>query len=170
MDIRCFFETKEAKIERKNDPEEKEKDVFKKFRAKLADKKKDNVIDLLTMEQIINFVTEGGPLTKMGIINNLIEGKGLDALIKKIIPHYLDSRDGLKQIINEMYTLPRPNPKETWKSGHKAGIREIFNFLYDKDATVFGLYGYAGTGKTTLITAIIHFLYTKKIIHKIAMT
>jgi hypothetical protein len=52
----------------------------------------------------------------------------------------------------------------------KKGIINIFKFLADDKEKIYGLYGYAGTGKTTTIIEIIIFLIKNKFINKIAFT
>jgi hypothetical protein len=49
----------------------------------------------------------------------------------------------------------------------KRAIFKMLNFLEDSKANVFGLYGYAGTGKTTLITKFVREIVAKKYIHSI---
>lgn len=52
----------------------------------------------------------------------------------------------------------------------KKSIINIFKFLADDAEKIYGLYGYAGTGKTTTIIEIIIFLIKNKLINKIALT
>lgn len=50
------------------------------------------------------------------------------------------------------------------------GIFELCKFLKDHSRSMFGMYGYAGTGKTTTITEILHYLLHTKNIQSIAFT
>lgn len=52
----------------------------------------------------------------------------------------------------------------------KKGIVELCKFLRDHTRSMFGMYGYAGTGKTTTITEILHYLLYTKNIQSIAFT
>jgi len=52
----------------------------------------------------------------------------------------------------------------------KKGIIEILKFLGNSKEKIYGLYGYAGTGKTTTIIEVIIFLIKNKLINKIAFT
>lgn len=58
----------------------------------------------------------------------------------------------------------------TLSSDQETAVKLIINFLYSPNHLTFGLYGYAGTGKTSLITDIIHFLCSHKLVKKVALT
>lgn len=49
-------------------------------------------------------------------------------------------------------------------------INNLCSFLYDTNVRIFGLYGYAGTGKTTTITKFIHYLLYKNFINSVVFT
>lgn len=49
-------------------------------------------------------------------------------------------------------------------------INQTITFLCDRDEHTFGLYGYAGTGKTTLITKLIYFLLINKLIRSVVFS
>lgn len=46
----------------------------------------------------------------------------------------------------------------------------ILNFMYDDKKSSFGMFGFAGTGKTTLITELVSFLLSNKYINSVALT
>ena len=50
------------------------------------------------------------------------------------------------------------------------GITEMIDFLKSSDEHVYGLYGYAGTGKTTTLVELLSYLITNKYICKVAFT
>ena len=52
----------------------------------------------------------------------------------------------------------------------KKGIKKILKFLPNYNEKSFGIYGYAGTGKTTIIVEIFTFLLKNKIIKSVAFT
>ena len=58
----------------------------------------------------------------------------------------------------------------TFTEDQKEGIKNICGFLYNTKKTTHGLYGYAGTGKTTTITKLIHYLLYKNYINSIVFT
>lgn len=49
-------------------------------------------------------------------------------------------------------------------------INDIFNFLPNMNMKTYGLYGYAGTGKTTILIEILTFLLKNKLIKSIVLT
>lgn len=58
----------------------------------------------------------------------------------------------------------------TFTKDQRLAIKNICHFLYDTKKRTFGLYGFAGTGKTTTITKLIHYLLYKKYINSIVFT
>jgi hypothetical protein len=52
----------------------------------------------------------------------------------------------------------------------KSAVKKIGKFIINKEKYYYGLYGYAGTGKTTTLVEIISFLLHKKLIKTIALT
>lgn len=49
-------------------------------------------------------------------------------------------------------------------------MNQIFNFLYNNEIKTFGLYGYAGTGKTTVTVKLVNYLIYKGYIKSVALT
>lgn len=49
-------------------------------------------------------------------------------------------------------------------------IKQIFDMIIDCKQKIFGLFGYAGSGKTTLIMELVLFLVTHKLIHSIVFS
>lgn len=49
-------------------------------------------------------------------------------------------------------------------------LTQILTMIYDDKSKTYGMYGYAGTGKTTLIMELVQFLITNKLIKKVAFT
>lgn len=56
-----------------------------------------------------------------------------------------------------------------WTFSQKNAIVQVVDFLFSEFST-FGLYGYAGTGKTTLVTYLINFLLKNNLINSIVET
>ena len=52
----------------------------------------------------------------------------------------------------------------------KKGIHKIIKFLYTDNIQTYGLYGYAGTGKTTLIVSIVSYLLKNNYVKSIVLT
>lgn len=49
-------------------------------------------------------------------------------------------------------------------------FRKLLNAIYDHDTKMFGMYGYAGTGKTTLVMELVRFLLVNKLVKNVAFT
>jgi hypothetical protein len=52
----------------------------------------------------------------------------------------------------------------------QTAIIKVINFLSDSNKCMFGLYGYAGTGKTTIMSELIHYLLLNKFIKSVAFS
>ena len=72
-----------------------------------------------------------------------------------------------KNIISKCINM---NKNLIFTNDQKEGITKIIKFLSNKNMSTYGLYGYAGTGKTTLIVNLISFLLKKKYINSIVFT
>jgi hypothetical protein len=75
----------------------------------------------------------------------------------------LSGVDGSKQKGNNGGTSD-----DAWTADQNSAVVGIIDFLKGP-TTNYGLYGYAGTGKTTLITELIVFLISRKLVRKVAM-
>lgn len=96
------------------------------------------------------------------IINNKCDNKKIDGLRYFILNDdkiEIDYKKMIKLITHIKFTKDQ-----------KKGIINILKFLADEKEKIYGLYGYAGTGKTTTIIEIIIFLIKNKLINKIAFT
>ena len=60
--------------------------------------------------------------------------------------------------------------KITFTKDQQNAIKCIINFLYNEKIKTYGLYGYAGTGKTTLIVTIVKYLLEKNYVKSIVLT
>lgn len=52
----------------------------------------------------------------------------------------------------------------------KKGVNKIYDFIIDNERKTYGLYGYAGTGKTTTLVEFISYLLRNKYINSVAFT
>lgn len=104
------------------------------------------------------------------ILNNTGDTELINEIIKKFnnvvnIKNSVLDID-IKYIFNDILK------KHTFKltSDQKKSVKKIAKFIVDKDRYYYGLYGYAGTGKTTTLVEIVSFLLHKKLIKSIALT
>ncbi len=191
MDIRLFFGSKKNKI--KLSEEEREERAKKKIKRKeflnlITSLVGDNgIIDLLEYSHIMNFHKNGGTLVGMGrfnqIFDKIMKSNKIDDELKlkldkttrfvfshlyKIIKNNnLDNYDSIDvdYITNEIVK----NNKDLidFTKDQKLAIQKICYFLYNPEDSIFSLLGFAGTGKTTVITKLIHYLVRKNYINSI---
>ena len=70
---------------------------------------------------------------------------------------------------NIMYYASRVDNIE-FTTEQKNGIKKIIEFIISNTETTFGFYGYAGTGKTTVLTELASYMIINGYIKTIAMT
>jgi hypothetical protein len=108
------------------------------------------------------------------IINKQNNNKLCDIINQQFSTIYekIDEENKIISVINNLTKKLIKNKKNTieFNSEQKKVIQKIFNFLSDNKKKTFGSYGYAGTGKTTIIVEIISFLLLKKMIKTIVFS
>jgi hypothetical protein len=158
------------------------KEEYLRIISELHDNKLINIEDYGTL---INFLKTNGTLNNVNdIINicNKFKDKH-DKLIENfyqtttmLFEHLFDKPE--KNIYNGLIIdtdtitkkiLIEKNEIEL-TDNQKEGLRKTTSFLLDNERSAFGLYGYAGTGKTTLITEMIYSLLKNNYINSIAFT
>jgi DNA replication protein DnaC len=168
MDIKEFF------IKTRDNNHIKDMSVYKKQFTNLIKRNvKDNLISkedytfiknctktsckLTTLDKFIKLINfeDPGFMNLFGIlfenINKIINNKKFDYL--KLIDNFKNN-----------------NSIISFTQDHINGMKLIFNMIYDTNINSVGLYGYAGTGKTTLITKIVDYMLKKKYIHTVAFS
>lgn len=139
---------------------------------------RDGKITLLEYSYLNDYVEDGGTIVNsewfFEIINKL-DNCELSRLVKKLFPDIFSKIEGkntiktkvpkLKQIIIEDKKQHINFTKDQLK-----GISELIKFLPNFNKRAYGLYGFAGTGKTTIIVEILSFLLKKKLIKSVAFT
>ncbi len=84
-------------------------------------------------------------------------------IYKQIVPQVLHK--GVDSFIKAVFEKELNGLTED----QKTGVRSIIDFLYH-DKLVFGLYGYAGTGKTTTIIELLYMLLSMGLIKRLALS
>jgi len=154
MDITQFF--KKDKIV----PNEKYKLITKLQRLKI-----NGQLSMNEYEQLITFITNNGPISQMHNIGLLLKKIHCVDDMKNTITHYMTSKNDTNNIIK----LIRKKSSIEFSKSQLHALNEMIQFLYDPTKLTYGLYGYAGTGKTTLITEFIYFLRNNKFIQNVAL-
>jgi len=199
MDITYYFskETKkqidDKNLDKKQLIKNKElNNVKNQYINTLAKLISENKMDILDYTFLLNFHKEGGSIVNFKKFNDTLQkidrSDKIDdetkANIHKtsttLFKHLYDiinvnntdadiiNSINVEHIINEISKLNQEDISFTKDQVNAIG--KICRFLYDGDTRVFGLYGLAGTGKTTLITKLIHYLMHNNFISSVAMS
>jgi len=117
-------------------------------------------------------------LTQHLMISNFIKNNCAITQVNKIMDIILKIKEANFKILlkNEFPYNLKPNRvimkfimSNTWTFSQEIAIINIINFLYS-DKNTYGLYGFAGTGKTTVIAELIKFLLQENYVNSIAET
>lgn len=73
-------------------------------------------------------------------------------------------KSNVRLISEDMFTLM------DFTNDQKLAIEKVMKFLFLDTSYAFGLYGYAGTGKTTLLSEIMYYLLDNRLVRSIAFT
>lgn len=143
------------------------------------------IIDLLDYSHMMTFHKNGGTLVEMGRYSQIM---------KKIIDSdklNIDDKTKLKSLTNELFlhlhelinddnTVNISNMIKSMMDANKdimdftndqqIGIKKICEFLYNSDMYTFSLRGFAGTGKSTTVTKLVHYLLLKNYINSVAFS
>lgn len=173
MDITLFLKKEEKKS--------KKQDTSTLFINLIKDLQQNKDIDILEFTYLLNFCKENGPIINakwfIDIINKInsyskdtINGT-LIKLSSKLFPHLISENGKNVKLATDRILQELLNEKSKFimfTDDQQIGLTHILNFLTDYNSTMFGLYGYAGTGKTTLISEIVNHLikynYIKSIV------
>ena len=192
MDITEFFKPKKKKGKSKKKSKSKKESSLKKSLT-LGEKytelinhfRETDVIDLLEYSHLINFYKNKGHIVNLNrfieIWNKVDASDKIDQSKKKdfikvsdaCFSHVLEEKNGNIKKLNSVDTSEKMfNEKKehfTFSSDQKTATNEIISFLLSPEEKSYGLYGYAGTGKTTLIVELTHFLLKNNYIRSVVL-
>ncbi len=185
MNLSFFFGPK--KKERVLDEAEKTKistDIHMKraFVDHMAKLVNVEVIDLLEYSHMMTFHKNGGTLVEMArynqIMDKIYESDKIDSdyksNIKNCVMHVFghlynlvqdDNKIDITLLINDI--IKHNEDILEFTQDQKSGIQKICSFLYNPAMYTFSLRGFAGTGKTTTITKLVHYLILKNYINSV---
>jgi exodeoxyribonuclease-5 len=123
-------------------------------------KKKGNIINFYEFNEIIDKINEEDVLK---ICHKLY--KNFYKLFKNV--EIKEENLCIDSLIND---INNGNGVKTLTYDQVIGLKELYKFLLDRNSNTYGLYGYAGTGKTTLITMFVNYILSKRYIKKIALS
>lgn len=150
------------------------------------------IIDMLDYGNLVEFLQTKGSITKIGSFFKSLKKIRFHELDTKDKSKYENFYKASALLFKHLFT---PNRKEkNWykplsvdnkkitdiiisNKGHfkftrdqEYGIKKLISFLTDPTEKTYGLYGFAGTGKTTLITETMYFLLRYHYIRSVAFT
>ena len=148
-----------------------------------------NLIDMTEHTFMMNFLKTKGTLINTQryhtIMNKILNNSKIDENDKK------ELNEGCQCLFKHLYNLYDDNVNDisnvkadnlikeiedynknifSFTNDQKNAIKNLCYFLYDNNMKTFGLYGYAGTGKTTTITKFVHYLLHKNYVNSIVFT
>lgn len=173
MDISAFFISENA-------PEEDNAiDEYKRALFKLANK---GYVTTNQYSYLMDYANVKGTISN---INKLIElvaelksdsDKNSDVLVEfkkalndsfKHIIKYDQDADTLRINKNVQYYATKLDTI-TFTEEQKKAVKKMYNFVIDHNQNTMGIYGYAGTGKTTTVVEFVSYMIYNKYLHSVA--
>lgn len=128
-------------------------------------------ISLAEKTFMIDYVQKGGSLINVTLfieIVNKINNVKFTELCNMMFEKFMNY--DLNTIKNKLIIDAKETSLIEFTNDQLNGIAQILNFLTDKNAKIFGLYGYAGTGKTTTMVELMSFLLIGGYIKSVALS
>lgn len=181
MDITTFFK-KKTDDNFINLKQNSKSELQNRFQLLIGNFVKDEVIDLLEYAQLQSFLKSGGTIVAMGrfdqIKNKIDDSEKLtsktkqefDLTCRSLFEHLYKIINNKTVNIDALITGLREHNQNSieFTKDQIEGCKSLFEFLYDNNQMTYGLYGYAGTGKTTTITKIVHYMLQKNYVKSVA--
>jgi hypothetical protein len=169
MSILKYFTTDEEIVLQNETPKFLRIKLCKLLEKRLMTKK----IDLMLFAFMKKFAESYGSVVnaqKFADGYSLIRNKQSDEYILRLFPNLFSLQDCLHVEHEEMTKLMISESQFDFSDDQYNGLVDIFKFLVGYDNFGFRLSGYAGTGKTTLITELVGFLLRRRFIKKVAFS
>lgn len=148
-------------------------DNMVKFREHINVLVTDKNLNLLEYSYLMEFEKTGGCLTNiswMTDIVNKIDSKKTRKIVREAFPQYFRIRGGklvmskqIKSGISKLKSIELTDEQNEC-------ARSVIDFIMDKQKHVYGLYGFAGTGKTTTSVELINYLLSNRYINSVVFT
>lgn len=144
------------------------------YRGIIIENAKNGIISLNDMSYLLTFQNKPSLVNSSNYLDfiNKINNKRLKELVLELVPDlFLIKKDKLiinNSLIKDLVETKKNIIKFTLEQ--KQSIQEMINFISDNSRTVYGLFGYAGTGKTTVLVEFISYLLKQKLIHSVIFT
>ena len=133
----------------------------------ISELKKDEKIDNHQFNDLVNFLKEP-TILNIKYILDILEKVEDKSKLEKIFPKLLKVKD--KLVFNwDIYKNLLENNLMKFSNNQTEALKNLINFLIGNQRT-FGLYGYAGTGKTTTLVEFVAYLLENKLIRSVALS
>lgn len=176
MDITLFLESDETKAKGNNINVNSEKRrLLKSYINIINELCRSEKINIRDHIFLLEYGKRYGSLINVNKFVDLVRQINIDKFNKVCLELFSRFFDGeiefdTEYIVETMIKEARELNGLTFTKDQRAGVKAIVEFLSSKDRKVFGLYGYAGTGKTTTMVEALSFLLKHGYIKTIAMT
>lgn len=185
MDITSFLKLDSKKIIKINtqySPETNSEETDKGIEGselinKCSDAVKNEIIELDEFSDCIEYFKRGGGIVGikrfLKIINKIVEKNSsiIQDVLNKFGEYVILNDNKFKSITSvELLKKFKKNKNIKYSIDQRLGAKSLFNFLLSDIKKCFGLYGFAGTGKTTLIVQLVDFLLNKNLVKSVAFT
>jgi len=147
------------------------KQSFTEYYNVITELKKKDIIDLYTYTCMNDFIKEPSINNISWLLGILNKNSTEDEQIKimESFPKLISRTN--KLVLNEnIYNNLIDNKYLSFSENQKAALMKLISFIKNHKQNTFGLYGYAGTGKTTTIVEFIAYLLENKLIRTVALT
>jgi hypothetical protein len=172
MNINSFFPLENAT---------KEELMIEEYKKKLFKLSNRSCINTLQYKYFVDFIKNTGTICNLEwfieqVCNLKGETKHTDVIdefkisVVNAFPKFFKYKDGDFRINkNIKYYMTRLDTISLTKE-QKKGIRLLYDFLIDRKKTTFGLYGFAGSGKTTTMVEFVSYLVINGYLNSIVFT
>lgn len=164
--MNAFFQSDEEKMQQQRE---------EKYKIRLHDHVKSGKMNLLEYTYMTDYYTTGTIVNSAWYLDilNKINDSEINNIVVQVFPKIFRKKDN--KLIFKLTKLSEniiENKKFhiVFTADQKSAISEIFDFIPDFTKNVYGLYGYAGTGKTTIIVEMLAYLIENKLIKSVAFT
>jgi len=165
--MNIFFQTEEERTKTSQETN---------YKRIISEGVKKSIISLYEYSYLVGYLEDGGTVVGAEKFVNLINkfsDNELSIIISKMYSHIFDYVENKIQIkTDNLIDRIIIDKKEqiVFREGQLNAIKNIFNFLPQTDIRTYGLYGFAGSGKTTIIIQTITFLLKHKLIRSVVLS
>ena len=145
-----------------------DKTISNEFLNIVSELKKEELIDNREYNDLINFLKDPSIININQVINILNKSNDKEKIVE-IFPKLFNLNGKQLHFNWDIYKNLLENNLIKFSNNQTEALKNLINFLIDEQKS-FGLYGYAGTGKTTTMVEFVAYLIENKFIKSVALT